>query len=153
MSEPIELVRLERQQVMTIRRVVPQSGLGDFFSEIFPVLMKAITAQGGAPAGPPFARYYNEDRTAFDTEAGISFTGTVKAPSGAKVSHLPGGEAARTVHIGTYETLSEEYSRLERWLREHGRSVGVGPWEVYIDDPDKTPSDKLRTEVYWPTAR
>jgi effector-binding domain-containing protein len=153
MSEPIELVRLEQEQVLTIRRTVPQTGLGDFFSEIYPALMKEIAAQGGAPAGAPFARYYNEDRAAFDTEAGIPFTGTVKPPSGAKVARLPGGEAAKTVHIGPYETLSEEYPRLERWLREHGKNVGIGPWEVYIDDPDKTSPEKLRTEVYWPTAR
>jgi effector-binding domain-containing protein len=144
-------VKLERRRTLTIRRTVPQAGLGLFFAEIFPRLTSEIRAQGGTPAGAPFARYFNEDRSAFDTEAGVPFTGTVTAPGEAKVSTLPGGEAAKTVHVGTYETLSEEYARLERWLRENGKSVGVGPWEVYIDDPDSTAHDRMRTEVYWPT--
>jgi AraC family transcriptional regulator len=148
--EPIELVTLEEQQVVTIRKTVPQSGLGQWFAEIYPLLFTEILGQGAQPAGAPFARYYNSDRAAFDTEAGIPFTGRITAPSGAKVTALPGGRAARTVHVGSYETLSQEYMRLEAWIREHGHEGGDGPWEVYVDDPDTTPHDRVRTEVYWP---
>ena len=150
MSEPIELVRLEEQKVVTFRKTVPQSGLGQWFAEIFPLLFTEILGQGAQPAGAPFARYYNEDKNAFDTEAGIPFTGTMKAPAGAKVTTLPGGEAAKTVHIGSYETLSKEYRRLDEWIGEHKKPRGRGPWEVYLDDPDQMPHDKVKTEVYWP---
>lgn len=152
-SEPIELVRLERQQVVTFRKVVPQAGLGQWFAEVFPLLFTEILGQGGTPAGAPFARYYNSDPKAFDTEAGIAFTGTVKAPSGARVTSLPGGEAAKTVHIGSYETISSEYMRLADWLAKSGKKPGDGPWEVYVDDPDTTPPAHVKTEVYWPVER
>src|SRR5437899_1188172 len=69
-------------------------GLGAFFAEIMPKVMRAITDQGGKPAGPPFARYYNGDPKAFDTEAGIPFTGTINPPNGARVTELPAGDAA-----------------------------------------------------------
>ena len=146
----IELVRLEPQQVVTFRRTVPQAGLGRWFAEIYPLLFTEIIGQGAQPAGAPFARYYNNDRTAFDTEAGIPFTGKITAPAGAKVTTLPGGNAAKTVHVGSYETLSQEYMRLDAWLRENGHSGGEGPWEVYVDDPDTTPHEQVKTEVYWP---
>jgi effector-binding domain-containing protein len=153
MDEPIELVELQPRRALTVRRKMPQSGLGAFFMELFPKLRKSIVAQGATPSGPPFARYYNSDPAAFDTEAGLPFTGTVTATDGARVATLPGGRAAKTIHIGSYETLSKEYRRIEAWCEEHGYRVGEGPWESYVDDAATTPHDKVRTEVFWPLKR
>jgi effector-binding domain-containing protein len=151
-SGPIELVRLEARRALTVRRTVPQSGIGALFDEIFPSLPNAIAAQGARTVGAPFARYYNGDPKAFDMEAGVAFAGEVTPPAGARIGELPGGSAAKTLHVGSYETLSEEYPRLERWIKEQGKKPGVGPWEVYVDDPATTPQEKVRTEVYWPIA-
>lgn len=153
MDEPIELVDLPPRRALTVRRKMPRSGLGAFFSELFPRLRSAIVSQGATPSGPPFARYYNSDPAAFDTEAGLPFTGTVTAAEGARVTTLPGGRAAKTIHIGSYETLSKEYRRIEAWCEEHGYRVGEGPWESYVDDAATTPHDKVRTEVFWPLRR
>lgn len=153
MDEPIVLVELQPRRALTVRRKMPQSGLGAFFMELFPKLRRSIVAQGATPSGPPFARYYNSDPAAFDTEAGLPFTGTVTATDGARVTVLPGGRAAKTVHIGSYETLSKEYRRIEAWCEEHGYRVGEGPWESYVDDAATTPHDRMRTEVFWPLKR
>jgi effector-binding domain-containing protein len=63
---------------------------------------------------------------------------------------LPGGEVAVACHVGPYETLSETYGVMQRWIAEHGRSSSGPMWEVYLDDPSVVPVEQLRTEVVIP---
>jgi effector-binding domain-containing protein len=34
------------------------------------------------------------------------------------------------------------------WLEKEGLTLGAPTWEVYVNDPDSTPEEELRTEIY-----
>jgi len=149
-SDPITTVQLQARRIASIRRTVPQRELGTFLGDVYPKIFGLLAAQGATPAGPPLARYFNNDPKAFDTEAGIPFEGPFAPTGDVQVTELPGGAAAMTVHHGSYETLSAEYKRIMSWAEGSGTRLGDDPWEVYVKDP-KTDGEAV-TEVYFPLA-
>lgn len=70
-------------------------------------------------------------------------------PPEARIQRVPGGRYAVAVHHGRYETLGETYVELlGRWMPQRGVELSDSfVLEVYLNLPDETPADALRTEV------
>lgn len=68
------------------------------------------------------------------------------------VSELPGGEYATVVHKGPYEELEKTYMWFYGvWLPQSGREPAMRPgYEVYLNDPTRTPPEELLTEINMP---
>lgn len=68
------------------------------------------------------------------------------------VQTIPEGDYAMTVHEGPYETLKNTYAALcGQWLPTANRELRAAPSiEVYLNDPNATPPQDLRTEVHVP---
>ena len=73
------------------------------------------------------------------------------------MGELPGGPTLRFTHVGPYERLAATYGEITAWLIDRGHMstaaewIRFSPmWEEYIDDPDTTPPDRLRTYIYLP---
>ena len=57
----VELVELEPQPVAVVRGHVTVDGIPGFLGEAYDEVIRALTAQGHKPAGPPFGRYERTD--------------------------------------------------------------------------------------------
>lgn len=67
-------------------------------------------------------------------------------------SSIPPGQYATMIHEGPYEGLKDSWHKLiMEWLPESGREFREGPcFEIYLNDPDSTLPEKLKTELHIP---
>lgn len=75
-----------------------------------------------------------------------------EARDGVGVQEIAGGEYAMAVHEGPYEGFKDTYGALfGQFIPAQGREAGDGPCvEVYLNDPNTTKPEDLRTEIYVP---
>jgi len=121
--------------------------IAESLGKAFPYVM-----QKGLPiAGRPTARYLTAGPGLFDMQIGVPIATPSAGEGDVQSGELPGGATAVAVHAGSYDSLSETYAAMERWMEANGYRPGRGPWESYVTDPGDFPDVKdWRTEVYWP---
>jgi effector-binding domain-containing protein len=142
----VTLADLQAQPTAAVRGHVAADGIADFLGGVFGEVMGVLSRQGLGPAGPPYGRYVPTGG-GFDVEAGFPVHGEVRPDGRVEALSLPGGRVARTLHVGSYETVAEAYDALTAWLTDNGlEPVGL-PWESYLDGPEVA---EPRTEVYVP---
>ena len=68
------------------------------------------------------------------------------------VKTIEGGKYAMFLYTGSYEHLGAVYDTIYgKWLPESGQRLrNYHCFEKYINNPDKTPVEKLKTEIYVP---
>ena len=121
--------------------------MGECFGKAFPYAM-----QSGVPlAGRPFTRYLSTGPGLFTIESGCVLAAATPGQGEIEAALLPGGPTVVAMHGGPYDTLSQTYAEMERWMEKNGMHPGGAPWESYITDPADHPDPAdWRTEVYWP---
>lgn len=148
------LKKVEPMTIASIREVVPgYADMGPHYGEIFAYLGKNRVA----PAGPPFAMYYDEGykETDIDVESAVPIAGSLASSGRVKVRELPGVEQVVSLTLeGSYEGLSDAYARLLGWITANGYRI-VGPnREIYVKGPgpDYEPSEYV-TELQFPVQK
>ena len=60
------------------------------------------------------------------------------------------GEAAQFIHTGPYEKIEATLDKAFAWITVHGYKASGRLMEEYLDDPDTTPPERLRTRLTIP---
>lgn len=145
----VELVDLPLQQVAVVRGHVSVAEIPGFLGAAFGDVIQALSAQGLAPAGPPFGRFVAAT-DGFDVEAGFPVNGDATPAGRVVAGELPGGPAARAMHRGSYGEVAAAYRAVSDWVDEHGYVATAPPWESYLDGPEVA---EPRTVVVLPCRR
>lgn len=145
------------------RTVVYLRGEGPYGSipEALAALEGCVRERRLTPAGPPTAAFFNapaevapealrwEVRLPIHEHA--SEAGCSDVYPGVKV--VDAHQLAVAMHVGGYDTVGGTYGYLQHWLQDHGYSITGPAEEAYLDDPERVPEEKRRTEVRFPVAR
>jgi len=135
MEYHVDRIDLEAQPTAVVRGIVAQEAIAEFLGGAFGEVIGAISAQGLAPAGPPFGCYV-PTAEGFEIEAGFPASAPI-APTGRVVaSELPGGTALVVLHRGPYAAVSAAYTAAEDWLADNAWESTGQPWEAYLDGPE-----------------
>lgn len=144
MSYEVEVEQVQPTPAVVVVEKVAHDQIARFLGRAFGSVMASL---GGQPVtGPPFARY-EVTSTGFSIEAGFPVAPGTSVNGEGQVIELPGGTVARTMHVGSYDQVSEAYQAIEAWFGENSRRPTGAPWESYLDGPEVA---QPRTLVTWP---
>jgi effector-binding domain-containing protein len=91
----------------------------------------------------------NEEATA-DVEVVVPIVNVVDGKGPITCYELPGGQMAKIVHKGPYETSAPTYKMLFEWIAANHKKVAGPTREVYLNDPQEVPPEDILTEIYAP---
>jgi effector-binding domain-containing protein len=149
----INLVDLEEQKTAVLHEQVAMSALPEYFDRAFSTVVAVMDRQGVEVVGPPFALYHGIPTDTVDVEAGFPTASAVEVSDGVRPGTLPAGRAVEAVHVGPYDTLSQTYDEVMRWIQEQGLSPGTDMWEHYLTDPSTEPDPATwRTRLLCPVT-
>lgn len=145
----VEFVDLTPKPAAVIVLKTSQAAISNDLGQAYAAVAQHLHRSGTSPAGPPFAIYDAMAGDEWTVTAGFPVAQPITGEGVVKAGETPGGRAAHVVHTGPYEKLPETWKALEAWVKEHGHTMTSVAWESYIDDPETTPPDQLRTLLYW----
>lgn len=120
--------------------------MGAAFGQAFEFLGTA----GISAMSPPISVYTEMpgERMTFRCGFFVSAEDAVKAEGGVAADQLPAGKALHALHVGPFTDMNQTHGAIWAHAKANGLASAMPVWEIYIDDPNETDEDQLRTEIY-----
>jgi AraC family transcriptional regulator len=152
----VDIRELPEMRVGSVRHIGPYNQIPEAFGRLGRVAGPAGLFQH--PEAAMVALYHDDPEATppdqLRSDAAIVVGEGTTLPSELEEQRIPAGRYACTVHAGPYEQLGDVWQRfMGEWFPSSGHRIADGPsYELYLNDPSRTPKDQLRTEIRIPVA-
>jgi len=150
MAFQCEIKEQVAQPTLSIRARTPIQGLPKLLGESYGKIGEYLAELGEQPAGAPFAAYYNMDMQDLDVEIGFPVAKPLARKGDIQASEVPGGKLGYVLHIGRYSEIAPAYDALTEYVIEQGYEPTGVSYEFYLNDPEETPPEQLKTQIIFP---
>lgn len=158
----MEIKMVDTTDTMVVRLTTPVSELSTIMGRVYGAIWGRLQSQGLVSSGPPFALYHNMDMEALDVEIGFPIapgdvekaraaTGQV-GPDAVTLGTIPGGRVVTDIHTGSYETIGATYEAMSAYVGEQGLQPADWVYEFYLNSPQDTAPEDLKTEIRFPVV-
>jgi effector-binding domain-containing protein len=137
----------KEKKTLSVRRSCAVKELPAVLGESYGKIMEVMKKKKTFPKGAPFVIYYNDDMDALELEIGFPVFKAVDGEGEVQASVLPGGPCAVAKHKGPYDRIEAVYRELTAFIKEKGKKPKGICFEEYLNDPQKTKPEKLKTNV------
>ena len=150
-SQEVHQIPWAARTYVTRRATISFDKLKAFFKESYGAIYSAIYQHDIAITDPPAAIYYSVDEAGGTTDVAAAVPVPEHAPAilGFEYVHIPPSSAVTITHYGPYETMSETYAKVGKYLAAHQLQQ---QWmiEEYLSDPEKeTDPATWKTNIYF----
>ena len=150
MSYHCEIKELPVIPTLSVRTRTAVQELPKTMHKAFGAIVQYLVEIGEQPESPAYAAYYNMDMQNLDVEIGFPVSKKLPGKDDIKTSEIPAGKYASCVFTGPYRDIEPAYNALSQWIKENGYEFTGVAYELYLNDPDVTPSNELKTEILFP---
>jgi effector-binding domain-containing protein len=148
MAYQIEVSDRPAKITLGIRKSSAAQDLPQVIPQICIAIMQYMGQNDPQDIEDAFVAYYNMDMQNLDVEIGFTTTKEVPGQGNIQRGSIPGGKAASVLHVGPYNGLGAAHDALHRWMAEKGFESATGYYELYLNDPQNTLPEALKTEVF-----
>jgi effector-binding domain-containing protein len=149
----IEEKTMPEQVALLIRDSAGPATYSQIMGKAFGELMGFVKNQKLVCISAPFAIYLRWDSvTMFSVmDLGIAVAKADKGNGRIRVERIPSQKAVLAHYFGGYDKTASTYYILEQYIKESGKQVSGGPWEIYITDPmTEKDTAKWVTDILFP---
>lgn len=150
MVSDLEIKSLPAQPALLIRTRASVRQLGRVLGPSLAAVLEHLSELGETPAGPSFAAYYNNDMADLDVGIGFPVAKALPGKGEIQAGEIPTGKYATCLYTGPYSHIQAAYAALTQFVQDNHVEVTIQAYEMYLDDPSRTPPEELRTTVMLP---